>query len=470
MAGWESSDDIQIESVEEIIDTNPDLYKQRAIVAINECRYKDALKEAQLALKYGKQELQYHVLIVRTLLEMGQYEVCYNYLIGSKLWKNRKSEKLLPDERDYLYYTYARCFNECKFDVDKADFIVVTDDGKGMYSNIQTAIAYHGDSKKSIYLTKGRYNESICVIGQNIKIECDNIERAVITNPIQILKSNVKFENIEFYTESDMVMLSANDARCQLLNVIFRGKGKENKQTGIQLTSCKSINLKDTTFENLMIGVRAESKNVNIENCNVINNKIGVLCAYKRTYQKSQSVVNCTESQIEKNEIGICAACNSQVDISKTSFERNNDSVLCMSNSVTILKFSSETIEKEGVQIYPNKLNVFSQGNSGHVNIRYCEILNSKNTGIANCDTGNVIVTNCKIIGSSSLGGLGYGVYAKDKGTINLSNCLLENNLKAIHTEGNAIVNKVNVRMINNDIFGVAIEGAKGIVNAFKFL
>ena len=50
---------------------NPDLYKQRAIVAINECRYKDALKEAQLALKYGKQELQYHVLIVRTLLEMG---------------------------------------------------------------------------------------------------------------------------------------------------------------------------------------------------------------------------------------------------------------------------------------------------------------------------------------------------------------------------------------------------------------
>ena len=90
MAGWESSDDIQIESVEEIIDTNPDLYKQRAIVAINECRYKDALKEAQLALKYGKQELQYHVLIVRTLLEMGQYEVCYKYLIKSELWKKRK--------------------------------------------------------------------------------------------------------------------------------------------------------------------------------------------------------------------------------------------------------------------------------------------------------------------------------------------------------------------------------------------
>ena len=65
-----------------------------------------------LALKYGNQELQYHVLIVRVLLEMGQYDVCYKYLMGSGLWKNRKSKELLSDERNYLYYTYARCFKE----------------------------------------------------------------------------------------------------------------------------------------------------------------------------------------------------------------------------------------------------------------------------------------------------------------------------------------------------------------------
>lgn len=40
-----------------------------------------------------------------------------------------------------------------------------------------------------------------------------------------------------------------------------------------------------------------------------------------------------------------------------------------MSNSLTVLRFSDEWIEMEGVQILPNKLNVFSQGKSGQVNI-----------------------------------------------------------------------------------------------------
>lgn len=134
MAGWENdSEEIYVEKVEEFVDTNPDLYKQRTIVALNERRYKDALKEAQLALKYGNQELQYHVLIVRVLLEMGQYDVCYKYLTGSGLWKSRKSKELLPDERNYLYYTYARCFKECGFDVGTAELIIVTDDVYNVY-------------------------------------------------------------------------------------------------------------------------------------------------------------------------------------------------------------------------------------------------------------------------------------------------------------------------------------------------
>ena len=470
MAGWENSDDIQVESVEEILDTNPDLYKQRTIAALNEGKYKDALREAQLALKYGKQELQYHVLIVRTLLEMGQYEVCYKYLIKSELWKKRKSKKLLPDERNYLYYTYARCFNECKFDVEKADMIVVTDDGKGMYPNIQTAIDYHGESRKAIYLTKGKYSESLCVVGEKIIIECDDTEKAVITSPIQIIDSNVRFENLVFNVKDESVMISAKNANCKFRGVDFCGKGKNRKQIGIHLFKCKNVSLKDTIFEDLLIGVMAESKNVNIENCHLINNKIGTLCASKQTFKKPQSVVSCVDNHIKKNEIGICAACNSQVNIAGTIFEKNNDSVICMSNSLTVLRFSDELIEMEGVQILPNKLNVFSQGKSGQVNIKDCEILNSKNTGIIGVDTGNLTVTNCKIIGSSSLGGLGYGVCVTDNGRINMINCLLENNLKAIYTDGNAIVNKSNVRMINNDIFGVTMEGVKGLVNALKSL
>lgn len=470
MAGWESSnEEVYVEKVEEFVDTNPDLYKQRTIVALNDCRYKDALKEAQLALKYGKQELQYHVLIVRVLLEMGQYDVCYKYLMRSGLWKNRKSKELLSDERDYLYYTYARCFKECGFDIDVADMIIVTDDGKGMYSNIQSAVAYKGDRKK-IYLTKGRYNEALSIIGKDIVIECDDIERAVITEPIQVLKSKVKFKNVVFDVKKENVMISANDAQCSFLSTIFKGKGKGKKQIGLHLTKCKSVNLNDATFEDLLIGAMVLSHNVNIDKSHLINNKIGVLCAAKQTFKEPQSIFSCVDNHIEKNEVGICSACNSRVKIIRTSFENNVDAIICMSNSIIIQNFATEMIDLDGIKIYPDKLDVFSHGKSGYVEIKDSEIHKSKNVGIAVCDKGSIEVINSKIVGSSSLGGLGYGVYAKDNGNIVLKDCLLENNLKAIYTADNATVDRRNVRLLNNDIFGVTLEGAKGLFKALKSL
>ncbi len=466
MAGWESSnEEVYVEKVEEFVDTNPDLYKQRTIAALNECRYKDALKEAQLALKYGNQELQYHVLIVRVLLEMGQYDVCYKYLMGSGLWKNRKSKELLSDERNYLYYTYARCFKECGFDISMAEVIIVTNDGKGMYSNIQSAVAYQGDRKK-IYLTKGRYNEALGIIGKDVIIECDDMERAVITEPVQVLKSKAKFKNIVFDVKKEMVMLSANDAQCSFTGIIFRGKGKDKKQIGLHLTKCKSVNLNDATFENLLIGAMVLSQNVNIDKSHLINNKIGVLCASKQTFKESQSVINCVDNHIEKNEIGICSACNSRAKIIRTSFENNVDAVICMANSIVIQNFATEMIDLDGIKIYPDKLEVFLQGKSGYVEIKDSEIRKSKNVGIAVCDKGSIEVTNCKIVGSSSLGGLGYGVYAKENGNIILKDCLLENNLKAIYTTDNATVDRRNVRLLNNDVVGATLEGVKGLFKA----
>lgn len=466
MAGWENSDEeIYVESVEEFVDTNPDLYKQRTIVALNERRFKDALKEAQLALKYGNQELQYHVLIVRVLLEMGQYDVCYKYLTGSGLWKSRKSKELLPDERNYLYYTYARCFKECGFDIGAAELIIVTDDGKGMYPNIQSAVAYQEYGKK-IYLTKGRYNEALSIIGKDVVIECDDTERAVITEPVQILKSNVKFKNIVFDVKKEVVMLYANDAQCSLSGTIFKGKGKEKKQVGLHLLKCKSIYLNDVTFEDLLIGAMVLSKNVNVNKTHLLNNKIGILCASKQTFKDPQSVVNGVDNHIEKNEIGICIACNSYAKINRTVFENNVDAVICMSNSIVIQNFATERIELDGIVIYPDKMDIFLQGKSGCVEMKDSEIHRSKNVGIAVCDKGNVEATNCKIVGSSSLVGLGYGVYAKDSGKVILKDCLLENNRKAICITDNAIVDKRNVRLLNNDVVGATLEGVKGLFKA----
>lgn len=64
------------------------------------------------------------------------------------------------------------------------------------------------------------------------------------------------------------------------------------------------------------------------------------------------------------------------------------------------------------------------------------------------------------------LTGLGYGVYAKDSGKVILKDCLLENNRKAICITDNAIVDKRNVRLLNNDVVGATLEGVKGLFKA----
>lgn len=117
MAGWETnSENIYVEKIEELVDTNPDLYKQRTIAALNECRYRDALNEAQMALKYGNQELQYHLLVARVLFEMKNYQLCMEKLISSGLWHQVTEEAdnadLLMDEVDFIFYTYAICYKK----------------------------------------------------------------------------------------------------------------------------------------------------------------------------------------------------------------------------------------------------------------------------------------------------------------------------------------------------------------------
>lgn len=110
MADWGSSDsDIHVESVEEILDTNPDLYKQRTIAALNERKYNDAVKEAETAVKYGNNVLEYHVLLARSLFEQGTYRECMKYIKDSGLWEKREDDSLLYDEQDFITSSNYAC-------------------------------------------------------------------------------------------------------------------------------------------------------------------------------------------------------------------------------------------------------------------------------------------------------------------------------------------------------------------------
>lgn len=94
MSGWIDEGEIHVE-YEEILDTSPELYRRRTNAALNEKKYHEALKEAQLALKYGNNEWQYRALVAKVIFEMKEYKVCMKYIMGSALWEDRNHE--IPD-------------------------------------------------------------------------------------------------------------------------------------------------------------------------------------------------------------------------------------------------------------------------------------------------------------------------------------------------------------------------------------
>lgn len=99
--------------VETVLDTSPNTYMQRTIDALNKGSYEDALENAKMAVRYGKGELVYYVLLVRVLFKMERYAVCLKFLIKSGLWEKRDGGELLPDEKKYLRYVYRVCCQKC---------------------------------------------------------------------------------------------------------------------------------------------------------------------------------------------------------------------------------------------------------------------------------------------------------------------------------------------------------------------
>lgn len=429
MTGWDTSADIIVESVEEIIDTNPDLYKQRTIMALNECRYSDALQDAAKALEYSHGEAQYHVLILRVLFEAGNYASCMDYLSQKGLWKKRKDPDLLPDERNYIYYVRGVCHRECHMSDSSINAVIITPDGRGMCVTIQEALKRSG-GKKDIFLTAGTYEENI-KLNRDIRIYSEPGFNPEIVGNIEIDSANVELAGITIgKKDSGIPLVSLGNSKCSFENVIIEGSGRQTTEIGLFiLGDCNDITLKNISIRNCRTGLFSGCVDLVIDQGNITDCESGIVC-YGQDDKAYTTIENTT---VKSCMFGISIGTNCFGIIKDSVIDRNTGGIRtfdakCEKKSEPAIKIESSIIKR------------------------------SKEYGIM---AGSI--SRIKVFSSEIIGGSGYAVIAKDWGICELTGCKVKNNLVSFKEEDYGRISADDVVELNNDVAGLFLQGIKNL-------
>ncbi len=472
MAGWENSnEEIRVENVEEFVDTNPDLYKQRTIAALNEKRFKDALKEAQLALKYGNQALEYHVLIVRVLFEMGEYEVCSKYLTNSGIWSKRDDTSLLQEERNYIYYVYAVCYKGDNIAERKNVF--VTADGRGMYTSLQQAI-------------------DRCRQGQEIVLIDGYYKKSTGSNKHTFSSGHTKFEEEKIYINSK--------------EVVIKGLGDVAISTQMEINNAK------VDISEIVITAMKDDKLINKG-----EDEEESIIAIKESRVKFEKVSLCGIDSAEREIVGILVDDNSEVFVNNCSFVGevgvcaedgnifiDNCEFSCKNGAACISEYNSNGSPKmyiKNSEFYSSSSESIGMGIiclGGFIEVLDCDIHEivvgicaGSNEQTPQFKEGECIIKNCKIhdcmgnitlarggsmrIESSTISrGHQCGIKAFDNTRLELLNTTLKQNKKDIIKNGNPIIREVGVVRRDNDIVGRTVGATtnigKGILKVAKVI
>lgn len=162
--------EVKILNNEKVLDTDPELYKKRALDALSKQYYLDALAEAEKAIQYGHNWPRYQAVKARVLLETEKYNECMTYILkDSDLWKCKDSMlELSNEDKDFVRYAFSVCYGQLGYPLENSPDIILTADGRGMCKSIQEAVDKYSDKK--IILTGGVYRENIFATDKNIKI------------------------------------------------------------------------------------------------------------------------------------------------------------------------------------------------------------------------------------------------------------------------------------------------------------
>lgn len=334
--------EVKIIDTERVLVTDPELYKKRALDALERHYFQDAMSEAEKAIQYGRNERKYQIVKARVLLAREEYNSFLAYILKeTQLWEYKDiSFELSNDEKDFLLYGFSVCYGQLGYPPDKLPEIILTADGRGMCKSIQEAVDKY--SEKTIILTGGWYNENVDIDGKTVRIIGRYYSKPKVNGRWKINNSFCTIKNLLFHNQSDRAgnMLEIDCSEFIVSELSFNSliepngikenpNAKENHQDLVGLNIKKSIakdSVKNMIFSNLTYGINSSDTELSIERSDFSSCTIGVL-GYNTIKRSLITISNCT---FKKNCFGSYATRDGSLIIQHSVFE-NNDFALGLS-------------------------------------------------------------------------------------------------------------------------------------------
>lgn len=412
--------EVKILNNERVMDTDPELYKRRALDALEKEYFLDALAEAEKAIQYGNNWPRYQAVKARVLLATEKYNECLNYILKeSDLWKRKDdSIELSNEDKDFVRYAFSVCYGQLGYPPDKLPEIILTADGKGMCKSIQEAVDRYSDKK--ITLTSGVYTENILAANKNITISGSYYQKPIINGSWKIINGNICMSNIMLIDEDNNrhPILEINGSDFELNDIIFKGNGKkknddEEDQVGLILTECKEgKHIYGLIFESLDVGIAIKDTSISVSNCKISFSSGGIAVVDTKAIYRV-TINNC---DFEYNDFGILSGYNSRVDVNSSKIH------MCKLGAIAS-KHDENSI-----------------------------VHNNDNAGYLRISNGS------EIIGSSQA-----AVAVLHGGQVYIENSIEKNNAELLISDGEGGCYRTNVDENGNNAFGNIGESVKSI-------
>ena len=421
--------EVKILDTEKVLDTDPELYKNRALDAIEKQYYLDAMAEAEKAIQYGNNWPRYQAVKARVLLATEKYDECITYLLkGSDLWKRKDDMlELSNEDKDFVRYAFSVCYGQLGYPPEKLPEIILTADGRGMCGSIQEAVEKYSDKK--IFLTGGFYNENLYIENKILDILGSYYSTPHINGRWNLKNCKILLKGVAFTNQdvSPGYILKIENCDYGLSNLSFAAVGNidsifsrnnvdsEQELIGIEIRGCESNQAMDgITCTSLSVAIEVSDTKIQIKDCRFERCGMGIGC---HNLESDNKVVisNCVFSD---NYVGCSSIRNGDVTIQHSEFK--NNSIAAM------------------VSLKGSKEENYHFEKAGRIKI----------------------INNSQIIGSR------YAAIICDQGYCLLQDSTLKNNAKEYIEIGDSKYIKERVTEIGNTAAGPLKEGVKSIFKA----
>ncbi len=414
--------EVKILGTEKVLDTDPELYKNRALDALEKQYYLDAMAEAEKAIEYGRNERKYQIVKAKVLLARGEYNSFLVYILReTQLWEYKDiSVELSNEEKDFLLYGFSVSYGQLGYLPEKLPEIILTADGRGMCKSIQEAVDKYSDKK--ITLTGGRYNENVDIDGKTVRIIGSYYSKPKVNGRWKINNSICTIKNLLFRNQSFRagVMLEIDNSKFNIEDLSFDSLIFPNSIKGdllgvhIENSSAeKAINR--IKFDSLTAGIACADSYIYIEHSDFSNCRAGILCHNKKS-KHTVIISNCT---FRENYIGCFLMKNGEMTIKYSRYENNDCAVLLSRDGLDGEEYIYDIEGKE-----------------------------------------KVLMESCCIIGSKKIAiGNNGGIYI-------VKNTILKNNAQEYSDSGGGTYEKERVTETGNTATGPLKEGVKSIFKA----